>query len=69
MMFTVSRQDIFLSIPVDTKQVSIDICFEHDNPTIQIYSDYGCIDKSLTLQEINDMIDALVEVKRRMQNV
>lgn len=66
-MFTVNRPDIFLSIPVDTEQVSIDICFENDTPTMQIYSDLGCIDKSLTLQEICDLIDALTEVKSRMK--
>lgn len=66
-MFIVNRPDTFLSIPVDTEQVNIDICFENDTPTMQIYSDLGCIDKSLTLQEICDLIDALEEVKSRMR--
>ena len=66
-MFTVNRHDTFLSIPIDTEQLSLDICFENDTPTMQIYSDLGCIDMSLTLQEVCDLIDALEEVKSRMR--
>lgn len=66
-MFIVNRHDTFLSIPIDTEQVSIDICFENDAPTMQIYYDLGCIDKSLTLTEVCDLIDALEEVKSRLR--
>lgn len=67
-MFTVNRQDIFLSIPVDSDGVTIDVSFEYDSAQISIFNKCGVeIDKSLTLQEVCDLIDALTEVKKRME--
>lgn len=67
-MFTVNRPDTFLSIPVDSEGVTIDVSFEYDGAQIAIFNTSGVeIDKSLTLKEICDLIDALTEVKSRMR--
>lgn len=67
-MFTVARSEIFLSIPVDSEGITIDVSFEYDSAQISIFDENGTeIDKSLTLQEVCDLIDALTEVKSRMR--
>lgn len=67
-MFTVNRQEIFLSIPVYRKDFDINLCIEDDVVSINfLFDNEHEFSKSLTLQEVSDMIDALTEVKKRME--
>lgn len=67
-MFTVNRSEIFLSIPVYRKDFDISVCVEEEvNTTTFLFDNEIEFSKSLTLQEVCDLIDALEEVRRRME--
>lgn len=67
-MFTVNRSEIFLSIPVYRKDFDISVCVEEGvNTTTFLFDNEIEFSKSLTLQEVCDLIDALTEVKKRME--
>lgn len=67
-MFTVNRSEIFLSIPVYRKDFDISVCVEEGiNTTTFLFDNEQEFSKSLTLQEVCDLIDALEEVKSRMR--
>ena len=67
-MFTVNRSEIFLSIPVYRKDFDVNLCVEDEEASINfLFDNEQEFSKSLTLQEVCDLIDALKEVKRRME--
>lgn len=67
-MFTVVRPEIFLSIPVYRKDFDINLCIEDEKTSINfLFDNEQEFSKSLTLQEVCDLIDALTEVKSRMK--
>ena len=67
-MFTVNRNEIFLSIPVYREDFDINLCFEDGKTSINfLFDNEQEFNKSLTLTEVCDLIDALEEVKSRMR--
>jgi len=67
-MFTVNRSEIFLSIPVYRNDFDVNLCVEDEEASINfLFDNEQEFSKSLTLQEVCDLIDALTEVKNRME--
>ena len=67
-MFTVVRSEIFISIPVYRKDFDVNLCVEDEEASINfLFDNEQEFSKSLTLQEVCDLIDALEEVKSRMR--
>ena len=63
-MFTTRTPDgEFIALPVQSEDKTIELGFAV-SPYIVFDSDEGTCTKVLTMQEINDMIDALNELKR-----
>ena len=65
-MFTTRTHDEFIALPVETLAQVVELSFtKNSEPVIQCYfDDEVVLTKVLTLQEINDMIDSLNELKR-----
>lgn len=67
-MFTVNRNDIFISIPIEGLESGIEIELGHDlTPYLTIKIPGRSYDEiHLTTTQINDMIDSLKEMQSRM---
>ena len=67
-MFTVVRPEVFISIPVYRKDFDINLCVEDEKASINfLFDNEQEFNKSLTLTEVCDLIDALEEVKSRLR--
>ena len=66
MFTTKSPNGEFIALPVETLAQVVEFSYSvHNEPIIQCYfDDEVVLTKVLTLQEINDMISALEELKR-----
>lgn len=67
-MFTVVRPEVFISIPVYREDFDINLCVEDEKASINfLFDNEQEFNKSLTLTEVCDLIDALEEVKSRLR--
>jgi len=68
-MFTVNRQDLFISLPIESE--SFDLEIGYDGCAYLTAITYNVLERvhiHLTAQQITDMISSLEEIKRRSKD-